>query len=170
MKKIVSIFVVVSLLVVLFVPIIASAQPVVKECCKAGRDMKWKRGKINGVLCTEAAPCNINKNDTVGPEDVKCPLPNQAGAKDQDPDRETEHWGIICLLNTIYRITDWIFYILMAFVGVMIVIGAFTIITAGGAPDKVSSGRNYVLYAVIGMVVAFFARAIPTIVKTVIGM
>ena len=81
-----------------------------------------------------------------------------------------EDYGMCCLVNTIYSITDWIFYILMAFVGVMIIIGAFTIITAGGAPEKVTSGRNYVLYAVIGMVVAFFARAIPAIVKTVIGM
>lgn len=85
-------------------------------------------------------------------------------------DVSIEDYGMCCLVNTIYTVTDWIFYILMAFVGVMIVIGAFTIITAAGSPEKVTSGRNYVLYAVIGMVVAFFARAIPAIVKTVIGM
>jgi len=79
-------------------------------------------------------------------------------------------YGMCCLINTIYSVTDWIFYILMAFVGIMIVIGAFTIITAGGNPDNVTKGRNYILYAVIGMVVAFFARAIPAIVKAVIGM
>ena len=79
-------------------------------------------------------------------------------------------YGFCCLVNTIYAITDWIFYILLAFVGIMIVLGAFTIITAGGDPEKVSAGRNYILYAVIGMVVAFFARAIPAIVQQVIGM
>lgn len=79
-------------------------------------------------------------------------------------------YGMCCLVNTIYSITDWLFYILMAFVGVMIVIGAFTIITAGGAPEKVTAGRNYILYAIVGMVVAFFARAIPAIVKAVISM
>jgi hypothetical protein len=83
---------------------------------------------------------------------------------------DIEKYGMCCLVNTIYSVTDWIFYILMAFVGIMIVIGAFTIITAGGSPDKVTAGRNYILYAVIGMVVAFFARAIPTIVKAVVGM
>lgn len=81
-----------------------------------------------------------------------------------------EDYGMCCLVNTIYAITDWIFYIIMAFVGIMIVIGAFTIITAGGNPDNVNKGRNYILYAVIGMVVAFFARAIPAIVKSVIGV
>ena len=62
-----------------------------------------------------------------------------------------------CLVNTIYSVTDWIFYVIMAFVGIMIVIGAFTIITAGGNPENVTKGRNYILYAIIGMVVAFFA-------------
>lgn len=81
-----------------------------------------------------------------------------------------EDYGMCCMVNTIYAITDWIFYILMALVGIMIVIGAFNIITAAGAPEKVSAGRNYILYAVIGMVVAFFARAIPTIVQALIGM
>jgi hypothetical protein len=79
-------------------------------------------------------------------------------------------YGMCCMVNTIYSITDWIFYILMAFVGIMIVIGAFMIITAAGAPEKVTSGRNYILYAVIGMVVAFFARAIPSMVKALVGM
>jgi len=79
-------------------------------------------------------------------------------------------YGMCCLVNTIYSITDWIFYILMAFVGIMIVIGAFSIITAAGAPEKVTSGRNYILYAIIGMVVAFFARAIPSMVKALVGM
>jgi len=50
----------------------------------------------------------------------------------------------------------------------MIVVGAFNIITAGGAPDKVTAGRNYILYALIGMVVAFFAKAIPAIVAALI--
>ena len=81
-----------------------------------------------------------------------------------------ETYGMCCLINTVYSITDWIFYILMAFVGIMIVMGAFYIITAAGAPDKVKQGRDYILYAVIGMVIAFFARAIPTIVKGLVAM
>ena len=79
-------------------------------------------------------------------------------------------YGMCCTVNAIYRITDWIFYILLAVVGVMIVIGAFTIVTAGGSPDKVTAGRNYILYAVIGMIVAFFARAIPNIAQMLVGM
>ena len=87
-----------------------------------------------------------------------------------DTDVPIEDYGMCCLVNTIYSITDWIFYILMAFVGIMIVMGAFMIITAAGAPEKVTGGRNYILYAVIGMVVAFFARAIPSMVKALVGM
>jgi hypothetical protein len=88
----------------------------------------------------------------------------------EDSSVSIDDYGMCCLVNTIYSITDWIFYILMAFVGIMIVIGAFSIITAAGAPDKVNAGKNYILYAVIGMVVAFFARAIPAMVKTLVAM
>ena len=173
MKKIVSIFVIISFLAVLFAPMIASAQ--VAECCKLNRDVEvrdktYKKGLIVGFRALTVDECRF------GAVDAACTDTDNNGTIDQGetvPPTDcysADRGGTVCLINTIYSITDWIFYILMAFVGVMIIIGAFTIITAGGAPEKVTSGRNYVLYAVIGMVVAFFARAIPAIVKTVIGM
>jgi len=77
--------------------------------------------------------------------------------------------GICCLLNTLYGITDWVFVVLIALSGIFVVLGAFSILTAAGSPDKVTSGRNYVLYAAIGLAVAFLARAIPAIVKMIVG-
>lgn len=166
MKKILLILI----LVIFFLPLAALAQVGAPECCKAGRDFSWTQGTINSVACTEAAPCNISDGDTIGASTATCSQPNRAGVPDQQPDRRSDQWGMICIVHGIYKATDWIFYILMALVGVMIVIGAFFIITAGGEPQKVSQGRNYILYAVIGMIVAFFAKAIPTIAKVLIGM
>ena len=80
-----------------------------------------------------------------------------------------EAYAMCCMLDSVYTVTDWIFMVLMVIVGLMVAFGAFTILTAGGNPDHVGKGRNYILYAIIGMVVAFFARAIPAIVKMVIG-
>jgi hypothetical protein len=80
-----------------------------------------------------------------------------------------EQYGACCLVNTLYVVTTWLFAIIMVIVGIMIIIGAFSIITAGGSPEKVTSGRNLILYAVIGMVVAWFAKAIPGIAKMLIG-
>lgn len=79
-------------------------------------------------------------------------------------------YGACCLFNSIHVITRWLSGIIFALVGLFIIIGAFTIVTAGGVPEKVTAGRNYILYAVIGMVIFFFARAIPSIARAILGM
>ena len=81
-----------------------------------------------------------------------------------------EDYGQCCLFNSIYVVSNWLTFIIAAIVGLMIIIGAIMIVTAGGTPEKVTAGRNYILYAVIGMVVALFAKAIPSIAKAVLGM
>jgi hypothetical protein len=84
-------------------------------------------------------------------------------------DENVDEWGLCCLLEGIYTIVDWIFTILVAVTGIFVILGGFTIATAGGDPAKVSSGRNYILYAMIGLVVALFSRAIPALVKNLIS-
>jgi len=78
--------------------------------------------------------------------------------------------GMCCLLNTIYSVTDWIFIILVGLAGIFVIMGAVVILTAGGTPEKLTTGRNYILYAAIGLLIAFLAKAIPGIVKLMAGM
>jgi len=42
--------------------------------------------------------------------------------------------------------------------------GAFTIVTAAGSPDKVKKGRNAIIYACVGVVVAIAAVAIANLI------
>jgi hypothetical protein len=81
----------------------------------------------------------------------------------------SEH-GMCCLLNTLYNVTDWIFVILVGLASIFVILGAMTLIMAAGSPEKVSSGRNYIMYAAIGLLVAFLAKAIPGVVKLIAGM
>jgi hypothetical protein len=78
--------------------------------------------------------------------------------------------GLCCLLNSVYTVTDWIFIFLMALSALMIIIGAFNYVTSAGDPGKTEKGRSYIMYAAIGIAVALFAKAIPAIVKMMIGM
>lgn len=78
--------------------------------------------------------------------------------------------GACCLLDTIYTITDWIFYIVVAIAIIFIVLGALSIITAGGSPEKVTTGRNYILYAVIGLIIGLAAKMIPSLAKAIVGL
>jgi len=41
---------------------------------------------------------------------------------------------------------------------------------SSGVPEKVTSGRNYILYAAIGLVVGLLSKALPALVKLISGM
>jgi len=163
MKKTLSVLILVGLLMVLVVPMMASAQTEPAKCCKLGKDIKWTSGKVNDVVCTPASPCSLTKGNDVGPSDATCP---DAAA----PEHKTDQWGFICLINGLYVATDWIFIILIVVVGLFIIWGAFDIVTAAGTPEKVGSGRNKILYALIGLAVALLAKALPSIVSALLGV
>ena len=114
--------------------------------------------------------CTIRKsgaaNMTRDVDGIACPL---VGVKCEF-DEPNLDCGVCCLLNSVYTVTDWIFIFLMALSALMIVIGAFNFVTSGGDEKKTQAGRNYITYAAIGIAIALFARAIPAIVKMMIGM
>ncbi len=152
MKKTLSALVLVSFLAVLLVPMVVSAQDVPGECCTLKRAIT-----LDTSICSSgeiAAPTAAAAGDCVGSYCAS------SAAK----------WGMFCLMNTLYSITDWIFVLLVALAGIFIIMGAFTLLIAAGNPEKVTSGRNYILYAAIGLVVGFLARAIPNLVKMISGM
>jgi hypothetical protein len=72
-------------------------------------------------------------------------------------------YAICCLMDKIYQVADWIFLILMALVIIFILYGGFLIITAGGSEEKVTKGKTYITWALVGFVIAILARALPNI-------
>ena len=82
---------------------------------------------------------------------------------------EIDKYGMCCLLNTLYNVTDWMFIALIGLAVIFVIIGGFTFVTAGGSTEKTQAGRNYLLYAAIGILIGFLAKAIPAIVKMMMG-
>jgi hypothetical protein len=78
--------------------------------------------------------------------------------------------AVCCLVSAILTLTNWVFWFVMVISSLMVIFGAFTIVTAGGDPGKVGSGRNYILYAMVGFAVGLFSQAIPSIVQTLLGV
>ncbi|MDP3093919.1 MAG: hypothetical protein Q8N16_04170 [bacterium] len=127
----------------------AADEPV--ECCRMVKDMK-----VSGV--------NYSKNDIVGPGDAasaNCPLGNIVA--------NTDNWGVVCFLNMLNIVINWIFIALMILVIILTLSGAFNLMTSAGDVEKVKTGRDRIMYAAIGLVVALIARAIPSIVKAIFG-
>ena len=93
-----------------------------------------------------------------------------SGWSDKACEVETkENCAICCLFSGLYTVRDWIFSGVMVIATIMVIFGAFTITTAGGDPSKLSTGKNYILYAMIGFAIALLAAAIPNIVKALMG-
>lgn len=77
--------------------------------------------------------------------------------------------AVCCLFGAIFTVTDWVFAAVLLISSLLVIFGGFNIATAGGDPSKVNTGRNYILFAMIGFAVALFASAIPNLVRALIG-
>lgn len=70
------------------------------------------------------------------------------------------------LIETIKTITNYVFYGLLLFATLMMIIGAFNFITAGGDPEKQGKARDAIIYAIIGIIVAILAKGIVLFLET----
>jgi len=149
MKKIFSALALLSLLAVMVAPVVVLAQetpPSEIEKCTMRHDFTTNPGwATKGFKCA-----------SLGSE---CKF-----------DEPTQTCGACCVLDTIYTVTDWIFIIAVAVAAIMVFVGAFSIITAGGAAEKVTTGRTYIMMAIVGLIIALLAKAIPQIAKSILGM
>ena len=151
----------------LLFPMAGFGQQVI-SCCKLVRTIKYETVTYDGGIwvseskttatneCAPGAPiinidCNLNPNAV---NSANCATPD---------------WGTLCLINAISKITNWVTYIALSVVAVMVIMGALSITTAAGNPEKVTTGRNYILFAVVGLVVAILSRAIPSIAARIVG-
>lgn len=82
---------------------------------------------------------------------------------------DTKGWALCCIIDVINRVVDIVFQILLAFAILIMLAGAYYFLTAGGDPSKVQKGQNYILYGVIGLVVALLAKAIAALVKSLLA-
>jgi len=82
--------------------------------------------------------------------------------------------GQVCLPNPlsyctlgdlIESIINLIFYVSLAIGPLMAIIGAFYLLTAGGDPARVNTGKNILLYTVIGLAVVFLSKAVVAVVR-----
>lgn len=162
MKKLICLVVLSVLLAALVLPAVASAQgDSPSECCKIKRTITFDDDDND---CTDkdiAAPNPEASADCNGGDALQFSSPALCGG---------ENWGMYCLVNSINSVTDWIFYLMMVFVVVMIVIGGATYMLAAGNPERAGRGKGIIIYGIVGLVIALLARLIPSVVKMIIGM
>lgn len=75
----------------------------------------------------------------------------------------------IGVMGALGHITDWLFAILMVIAAIAVIIAAYYFVTAAGDPDKVKTARNFVLYALIGVLVGLLAKGLVNLVARIVG-
>lgn len=138
-----------------------AAEEKIPDCCKLSKDVSLDDVDYKAGIWVGGEDCEGANLKGAGKE---CPASGNANNSCR-----TKKWGLICMISSVKVITAWIFDFLMVFVGVMVILGAFNIMTSAGSPEKTKSGRNYILYAAIGMLVGLLAKAIPALLESILG-
>jgi hypothetical protein len=68
------------------------------------------------------------------------------------------------------RVINFLFYVAMVVVPLMVIVGAFFILTAADDPKKAEQGRQIIFYTIIGLLVVLFAKGLISVLKGVIGV
>lgn len=67
------------------------------------------------------------------------------------------------------RITNYLFVILLMVAAIFIIIAGFQFVTAAGDPEKLNKAKISLLYALIGVLVAFSAKGLVKLIETIAG-
>lgn len=159
-KKILSVLTLIAFFFTVGVPIIASAASgtAALDRCLISPGNAAKLANME-VYCGYTTTDGGSGVSGVPTEKVACPYGDSEG-----------NCGACCLLSAVFNLTDWIFIGLMTISALMIIYGAYCFVMAGADPNKAATGKSLLMYAAIGIAVAFFSRALPTVVKLVMGV
>ena len=68
------------------------------------------------------------------------------------------------------KIVDFLFKLSLPVASLMIVIAAYFFLTSGGDPEKVRRAKHLILWALVGVVVLFLAKAIVVMLLEALGV
>jgi len=99
------------------------------------------------------------------PDDWQCP----GQGEPCEFSEEGSACGLCCTMSVVYYAADLVFLFLIAMVIIFVLWGAFEILQSSGNPDRLDSGRNKIAFAAVGFGLALMARAVPSLVRFLIG-
>lgn len=65
------------------------------------------------------------------------------------------------------RLADNMIVISIPIVSIMVLVGAFQMLTAGGNPEKFKKGRDTIVYAAVGFAVVLLAKSVHLIIESI---
>ena len=94
---------------------------------------------------------------------ILCPFAASAAISIENPlDYDT-------IAELIESIANILFWVAAAITPLMVLIGSFLIMTAAGEPSKVKKGRDFIIYAAIGLGALLLSKGIIGLIKYILG-
>ncbi len=75
---------------------------------------------------------------------------------------------VCCVLTTVHNVGTWFFWVVLMIAFIMLLWGAIQFMTAGGSEDKTAAARQTLIYALIGVAVAYFSRLMIRMVSNIL--
>ena len=117
--------------------------------------------------CTLVKGIDLSENVKISAGVTVVPGPDKAISQEAG-ELKTSQWGLICLVNTVNVVTDWLFIALLVVAVALIAIGGFMWMVARDSADKQKQAGQIIFAAVIGLIIAILARVIPGIVTGIL--
>jgi len=76
---------------------------------------------------------------------------------------------ICCVLTTVENVQTWFFWIVLVIALIMLLWGAVQFMTAGGNEDQTATARRTLIYALIGIAVAYFSQLLIDMVVNLLS-
>jgi hypothetical protein len=73
------------------------------------------------------------------------------------------------LTGLLVAIGNQLYLIAIPLVTIMILWGAFLMLTAAGNPDRFNQGKRAIVYAIIGFIVVLIANGLPALIRDLTG-
>lgn len=146
------------------------------ECCRLKRDITIR----NLTYAGSSADClykdgitTLSKGIVIGPGDCANSgiEPDTCFLKEapEQIDVETTEWGTVCLIESIYSVTDWIFYISLAVAGFLGIVVGKMFAASIGNPERLNKAKTVLMFLVGGLLVGALSKSIPIMVRAVVG-
>lgn len=84
--------------------------------------------------------------------------------KDISPIKETD------FVKLLQGIVGWLIAVAVPIAALMILIGGYQIMFAGGDPEKINTGKKTILYTVVGFAIILLAWSFIAVIKSLLGI
>jgi len=74
------------------------------------------------------------------------------------------------ILLILANVGDWIFFIGLVIVPIMIIIGAAIFLTAGGDPTRMGTAKKIFTWTGVGLILIVMARGVFTVLRSITGV